>query len=94
MTFFKTSEGRLHAGRLAGVLYLIGYLPGVLLDGLTANNVARLTYTAGWWLSFCDKRPALGTEDLLKSPHRLVGVILILSGLVGTFYVLARNLRA
>jgi len=94
MTFFKTSEGRLHVGRLAGVLYFIGFLPAVFLDGLTAVNLMRLIYTAGWWLAFCEKQPALGTEELLKRPHRLVGMILVLSGLVGSFYVLARSWRA
>ena len=86
--FFKTSEGRLHGLRIAGVIYTIGLLPGclMLLSAADPMCIMRITYTAGWWLSFCDKRPAHAFGDLL-SARRLLGVILVVLGLIGSFYI-------
>jgi hypothetical protein len=56
--FFRTSEGGLHGMRIAAAIYTIALLPGcVISPGLDAMCFMRITYTAGWWLSFCDKRP-------------------------------------
>ena len=88
MEFFRTSEGRLHGTRIAGAIYTIGLLPGCLTLWYAADPmcVMRLTYTLGWWLSFCDKRPAQSAGDLLRYPRRLLGLALVLVGLIGSFY--------
>ena len=90
--FFKTSEGRLHGLRIAGVIYTIGLLPGclMLLSAADPMCAMRITYTAGWWLSFGDKRPAQAVGDLL-SPRRLLGVILVVLGLIGSFYFIRHD---
>ena len=89
MEFFKTSDGRLHGARIAGAIYTIGLLPGcvTLWYGADPQCLMRLTYTAGWWLSFCDKRPANAARDILSPPRRLLGVVLVVLGLIGSFYV-------
>lgn len=95
MEFFKTSEGRLHAGRIAGVVYTIAVLPGclILLHSADPMCIMRITYTVGWWLSFCDKRPALAAGDLLNHPRRLLGVALVVLGVIGSFYVIGLHAR-
>ena len=93
MEFFKTSEGRLHGGRIAGAIYTIGLLPGcwMLWHAADLNCIMRLIYTAGWWLSFCDKGPVNATRDLLSQPRRLLGVVLVVVGLIGSFYVIGHK---
>jgi len=93
MEFFKTAEGRLHGARIAGVIYTIGLLPSCvqLLYAADPMSIMRVTYTAGWWLSFCDKRPAHGVDELFRHPRRLLGIALVVLGLIGSFYVIGRN---
>ena len=50
----------------------------------------RITYTVGWWLSFCDKRPAYAAGDLV-SLRRLFGVVLVVLGLIGSFYFIGND---
>jgi hypothetical protein len=93
MDFFKTSDGRLHGGRVAGVLYIIGLLPNCLMalsSEPAPKCIMQLTYTAGWWLAFCGKSPALAARDLL-SLQRLLGVVLVALGLIGSFYVVGNK---
>src|SRR5215204_5545755 len=89
MEFFKTSEGRLHGTRIAGAIYTIGLIPGCLTWLYAADPmcIMRITYTAGWWLSFCDKGPTPVARDLLRHPRRVVGIVLVVLGLIGSFYV-------
>ena len=90
MEFFKTAEGRLHGTRIAGAIYTIGLIPGCLvwLYAADAMCLMRIAYTAGWWLSFCDKRPAPVARDLLGHPRRVLGIVLVVLGLVGSFYII------
>jgi len=91
MEFFKTSEGRLHGTRIAGAIYAIALLPGcVISPALDPMCIMRITYTAGWWISFCDKRPAHAAGDLL-SLRRLLGVVLVVIGLIGSFYFIGHR---
>ncbi len=93
MEFFKTSEGRLHGLRLAGAIYTIGLLPGcwMLLYQADPMCLMRVTYTAGWWLAFSDKRPVHATGELLSQWRRLLGIVLILVGLIGSFSLIRRH---
>jgi hypothetical protein len=88
MEFFKTSEGRMHNTRIAGAVLTIGLLPGCPTLWYTADPVCimRATYCLGWWLSFCDKRPAQSAGDLLNHSRRLLGLALMVVGLIGSFY--------
>ena len=92
MEFFKTSEGRLHGLRIAGVIYIIGLLPGcwMMLSALDPMCVMRITYAAGWWLAFGDKRSPRAAGDLLTL-RRLLGVVLVVLGLIGSFYFIPRH---
>jgi hypothetical protein len=91
MDFFKTSDGRLHSGRVAGAIYIIGMLPTCSMSGEPGPRcIMQLTYTAGWWLAFCDKRPAVTARDLL-SLQRLLGVVLVALGLIGSFYLIGHK---
>jgi hypothetical protein len=90
MEFFKTDDGRLHGNRIAGVLYIIGFLPGCIWGAIGPMCIMRLTFVAGWWLSFCDKRPVhRGAE--LRQGRRLIGIIVVLIGLIGSFYFIGHN---
>jgi hypothetical protein len=94
MDFFRTPDGYRHAGRIVAVIYAVGLIPGIILDGFTAVNAMRLLYTAGWWLAFGDKRPVQTIKDVLQNACRLTGVVLIVVGLFGSFYVRARHRAA
>lgn len=84
MTFFETNEGRLHTGRIGGLIYILALLPGCF-HVTEPLCLMRIVFTAGWWLSFCDKRPA-HTLSEMAHPLRIIGVILILLGIAGQFY--------
>ncbi len=88
MNFFQTTEGRPHVGRVVGVLYLIALLPECLLQHMAPISWARIMMTAGWWLSFGDKRQRTTWAELVSHPRTLLGTILLLFGLVGGFFVL------
>jgi hypothetical protein len=87
MKFFQTSEGRLHTGRIAGLCYVVGLLPGCIeVPALEPRCLMRVIFTAGWWLSFGEKRPARTPSELVH-PLRIIGGILMVVGLAGQFYV-------
>jgi hypothetical protein len=82
---------RLHAGRLGGLIYLIGGAQLFVFDyvqhDLQGRRWApRIVFTAGWWLSFCDKHPARSLANLVAQPRHAVGIGLIVIGLVAPFY--------
>jgi hypothetical protein len=54
--FFLDDNRRLHGGRIAGVLYLLPLIPGFVSGPIEWMKLARLTFTAGWWLAFCDQK--------------------------------------
>jgi len=83
MKFFQTSEGRLHVGRIAGLVYVVGLVPGC--RELEPLCLMRIIFTAGWWLSFGEKRPAHTLSEMVH-PIGIIGVILILLGIAGQFY--------
>jgi len=86
MKFFQTSEGRPHIGRIAGLLYVVALVPGcrefLVVEPLC---LMRIIFTAGWWLSFGEKRPAHTLSEMVH-PIGIIGVILILLGIAGQFY--------
>lgn len=49
----------------------------------------RIVFTAGWWLSFCDKQPARTVSEMAH-PIRIIGVIVLVIGIVGQFYFAGR----
>jgi hypothetical protein len=55
MKFFQTSEGRLHVGRIAGLVYVVGLVPGC--RELEALCLMRIIFTAGWWLPLARSGP-------------------------------------
>jgi hypothetical protein len=78
MKFFQISEGRLHAGRIAGLLYVVALVPGcrevLVVEPLC---LMRIIFTAGWWLSFGEKQPARSLSEMLH-PLGIIGIALIL----------------
>jgi hypothetical protein len=84
--YFQTREGRLHIGRIAGLVYVVGLVPGcrefLVVEPLC---LMRVIFTAGWWLSFDEKRPAHTLSEIVH-PIKIIGVILILLGIAGQFY--------
>ena len=83
MEFFRDDKHRLHAVRIAGVVYILGFVPwfggDFLNDLLSAMGLARLSYTAGWWIAFCDKQQPRLTQ--LFDARHFVGAILFVCGL-------------
>jgi hypothetical protein len=85
--FFRTSEGRLHGNRIAG----LGYIFIVVLECrefqvLEPSCLMWIIFTTGWWLSCCGKR-----SRTLADPIGIIGGILILLGLAGLFYFVGRH---
>ena len=87
MKFFQTSEGRPHIGRIAGVLYVVGLLPGCRWF-LVVEPVCllRIIFAAGWWLAFGKKQPAHTLSEMVN-PIGIIGLIPILLGLAGQYVV-------
>ena len=86
MKFFQTSEGRPHIGRIAGLLFVVALVPGCIeVPVLEPLCLMRIICTAGWWLSFGEKRPARTLSEMVH-PLGINGVILILLGTAGQFY--------
>jgi hypothetical protein len=92
MGFFKTSEGRVHGGRIAGIIYIISLLPGChYFHDIDRLCLMRMASTAGWWLSFCDQTQPRTFAEMLHHPRRAVGVITLVAGLVAHFYFISRS---
>jgi hypothetical protein len=91
MKFFQTNEGRLHTGRIAGFLYVVALVPGCR-EFLVMEPLCwmRITFTAGWWLCCCDKRPPRTLSEMLH-PLGILGIILIVLGIAGQFYFVGRR---
>ena len=88
--FFRTSDGRLHLARIAGMIYVFG-LPWTCNFRLMQPRCgASAVFAAGFWLAFCGKRGASYTLSSLATPIRMAGVVLILAGLASLTY-LTRN---
>ncbi len=84
--FFQTSEGRPHVGRIAGLIYVVALVPGcrefLVVEPLC---LARIIFTAGWWLSFAGKRPVFTLSEMIH-PLGIIGAFLMVLGLAGQFY--------
>lgn len=92
MGFFKTSEGRPHSGRIAGIIYIISLFPGCrFFHDIDRLCVMRIVFTAGWWLSFCDQTQPRTFSEMLQDPRRVVGIITLVVGLVGHLYSIGRS---
>jgi hypothetical protein len=88
--FFMDDHHRLHGARIAGLLYIVSLAPGCF-DGLSSPMcLARISFTAGWWLAFCDKQPARSISQFFSGRHA-VGVITIAVSLVAQFYFLGKK---
>jgi len=88
MDFFKTDEGLIHTGRIAGTFYLIALVRFCLLpvefDRLCA---LRSAFAVGWWLVFCGKQPPRVWSQFTTHPISILGFSLIVVGLVGQSYL-------
>jgi hypothetical protein len=88
MEFFKTDNGVLHAGRFAGILYLISLLVSCGFVGERLQMCAvRSLSTVGWWLAFGGKHMPGTLAGLVAHPVRMTGAILTVLGIAGQFYV-------
>ncbi len=89
MDFFKTDDGLLHAGRIAGVFYLVGLAFGCdWSSGFLESCSMHLVYTAGWWLAFGSKRVPHHFSDLIEYPLQTAGIMIGVMGILGQFYIL------
>jgi hypothetical protein len=83
MEFFRTTEGRVHTGRIAGLLYLLVAVLGcrnfLVLEPLCVEKVA---FAAGWWLCFAGNRPARTLSEM-ANPRGILGTVLLLLGIAG-----------
>lgn len=86
--FFRTREGRLHVGRLRGVLYTIGVAPG-RIEFHDQYCFADVTSIAGWCLCFGAKHRRTFREML--DPVGILGTILMVLGIAGQFYFVRRR---
>jgi len=89
MKFFQTAEGRVHTSRIAGVALLVCLVPACI-HIVEPLCLTRIIFTVGYWLLCCRKEPAsrmLGRLD----PIRVIGIVLILLGTIGQFYVIWQN---
>ena len=84
--FLRTNEGRLHSGRIGGLIYAIALVPGcrafLVVEPLC---LARIITTVGWWLCFAEKRPAYHFSELVH-PRGIVGIVFMVFGLAAQFY--------
>jgi len=75
VVFFKTSEGLLHSGRIAGNFYIAGLLPGChYFQAVDQLCVMRIVSTAGWWLSLCDQIQPRTFSDVARHLRRWLGL--------------------
>jgi hypothetical protein len=90
MSFFRTTDGRVHFLRIGTVLYSLAVLPGCgfSLDP-DALCFTRLVSAVGWWIAFTAKGFPASGRDAVFSPRSILGVTLVLAGLVGNSYFLA-----
>jgi hypothetical protein len=90
MKFLQNSDGLLHVGRIAGLVYLVSFLPSCrefpVVDPLC---LMRMIFVAGWWLSFSAKRVPRTLRDM--RPLGIIGLVLILFGVAGQFYFAGRH---
>jgi hypothetical protein len=94
MKFSQTSEGRLHAGRIAGLMYVVAVVPGCIMVPVPDPFcLMRIIFTAGWWVSFGHKRPARTLSEMAH-PLGIIGAIMILLGIAGQFYFAWRQIFA
>jgi hypothetical protein len=87
MDFFRDEHGRLHAPRIVGIIYILALLPWFTDNILGPMGIARTVFTAGWWLTFCDKRSPHFSE-ILAGVRLVAGAILTTVGLAAQFYLL------
>lgn len=74
--FFQTSEGSLHTGRIAGLLFAAGVaicLAKVLVMKMETICWMRIIFTVGWWSLFGVKRPARTLSDMAH-PLGVIGL--------------------
>ena len=89
--FFADDRNRLHGARIAGMIYVAGAIVSLSADYWSGDVqlphwCPRLAFTGGWWLAFCSKRPPQSISELLLSSPRAIGVVLLLLGLMFSFY--------
>jgi hypothetical protein len=79
MEFFETDEGKIHGGRLAGVIYLFGLAVGCDWSNFYESCTLHLVFTIGWWLAFGAKhvpQSLRDTVDFSARPMQSVGLVL------------------
>jgi hypothetical protein len=89
MEFFKTDDGRVHAGRLAGVIYLFGLAVGCDWSEFYKSCSLHLLFTMGWWLAFCGKhrpRTVRDAVDFSIRPIQSAGTVLGLLAIIAESY--------
>lgn len=87
MEFFKTDDGLLHAGRIAGVFYLFALLVGCDWSRFYQSCSMHLLSTAGWWLTFGGKHIPRSVRDLTTNRLQTVGIVLGLLGIAVESYL-------
>jgi hypothetical protein len=87
--FFQTSEGQLHAGRIAGALYIVGIAPRCV-ELHDPSCFAGITFVTGWWLCFGAKQSKRTLGEMLH-PLGIIGLILVALGIAGQFYFVSRH---
>ena len=87
MKFFQDQQGRFHAGRCCGVLYIAGLILSCVGDIPSTLCAARAIFILGWWFAFGQKEQPRTLARMTHNPFRLVGLALLMSGLMAHFYI-------
>ena len=87
MTFFQDQQGRFHAGRCCGVLYIAGLILTCAGDIPSALCAARVIFILGWWFAFGQKEQPRTLARMTRDPFRLVGLAFLITGLAAQFYI-------
>jgi hypothetical protein len=89
MEFFKTDDGRIHVGRLAGIVYVIGLVVGCDWSEFYESCTLHLIFTVGWWLAAGGKyrpRSFRDTVDFGARPVQSAATVMGLLAIGGESY--------
>ncbi len=86
MTFFKTSKGERHLGRVGVLVYLAGFAPGFVVHRMDPHCWLWVVFVVGLALSNGGKSPPRKLADY--GLPEIIGMVVSFAGLGGQAYLL------